>query len=57
MPIGLHRRASIAPDLAEWHPGWLVFRDGCQVGESPAELGVRVDHVSLKPVGQSPRST
>ena len=31
MPIGLQRRASIDPDLAEWHPSWLAFRDGCAV--------------------------
>jgi hypothetical protein len=57
MPIGLHRSASIAPDLAEWHPSWLVFRDSCQVGQSPTKLGVRMDHVGLKPVGLSPLST
>jgi broad specificity phosphatase PhoE len=54
-------QASIDPDLAEWnygsyegltpaaihgqHPGWLVFRDGCPDGESPAEVGERVDRV------------
>jgi len=58
---GLGERASIDPDLAEWnygsyegltpaaihgqHPGWLVFRDGCPEGESPAEVGERVDRV------------
>jgi probable phosphoglycerate mutase len=58
---GLGDRASIDPDLAEWnygsyegltsaaihgqHPGWLVFRDGCPNGESPAEVGERVDRV------------
>ena len=58
---GLDGQASIDPDLAEWnygsyegltsaairlqHPGWLVFRDGCPDGESPAEVGERVDRV------------
>jgi len=58
---GLGGQASIDPDLAEWnygsyegltpaaireqHPGWLVFRDGCPAGESPAEMGERVDRV------------
>jgi probable phosphoglycerate mutase len=58
---GLGGQASIDPDLAEWNygsyegltpaairgrqPGWLVFRDGCPDGESPAEVGERVDRV------------
>jgi len=58
---GLGEQVSIDPDLAEWnygsyeglkpsaireqHPGWLVFRDGCPEGESPAEVGERVDRV------------
>ena len=58
---GLAVQASIDPGLAEWNygsyegltsseihgqnPGWLVFRDGCPDGESPAEGGVRVDRV------------
>jgi probable phosphoglycerate mutase len=58
---GLGGQASIDPDLAEWnygsyegltpaaireqHPDWLVFRDGCPAGESPAEVGERVDRV------------
>jgi probable phosphoglycerate mutase len=58
---GLGGQASIEPDLAEWnygsyegltssaiqgqHPSWLVFRDGCPDGESPAEVGERVDRV------------
>ena len=58
---GLGGQASIDPDLAEWnygdyegltpaaireqHPGWLVFRDGCPDGESPAEVGERLDRV------------
>ncbi len=58
---GLGGQASIDPDLAEWnygayeglttseihakHPDWLVFRDGCPDGESPAQVGERVDRV------------
>ena len=58
---GLAGQASIDPDLAEWNygsyegltpsvirgqnPSWLVFRDGCPDGESPAEVGERVDRV------------
>jgi probable phosphoglycerate mutase len=58
---GLGGQATIDPDLAEWnygsyegltpaaireqHPGWLMFRDGCPAGESPAEMGERVDRV------------
>jgi probable phosphoglycerate mutase len=58
---GLGEQASIDPDLAEWnygsyeglktsaireqHSGWLVFRDGCPEGESPAEVGEQVDRV------------
>jgi len=58
---GFGEQASIDPDLAEWNygsyegltsaairvqqPGWLVFRDGCPKGESPAEVGERVDRV------------
>jgi len=58
---GLSEQASIDPDLAEWnygsyegltstairvlHPGWLVFRDGCPDGESPGQVGERVDRV------------
>jgi broad specificity phosphatase PhoE len=51
---GLGDKAVIVPDLIEWNyakyegltpqqipeiaPGWLVFRDGCQGGESPNKL-------------------
>lgn len=58
---GLGRAAVIDPDLVEWNygkyegltpkqihetaPGWLIFRDGCPGGETPAEVGARVDRV------------
>ena len=58
---GLAARATIDPDVAEWDygryeglttaeierqsPGWLLFRDGCPGGESPAQVGARVDRV------------
>jgi broad specificity phosphatase PhoE len=58
---GLGRTAIIDADLVEWNygeyegltppqihasaPGWLIFRDGCPGGESPAEVGARVDRV------------
>jgi broad specificity phosphatase PhoE len=58
---GLGSGALIDPDLAEWDygayeglttpeilekdPGWELWRDGCPGGESPAEVGARVDRV------------
>jgi len=58
---GLAAQARIEPDLVEWdygayeglttteiqarRPGWMVFRDGCPDGESPAQVGERVDRV------------
>jgi probable phosphoglycerate mutase len=58
---GLAGAAVIEPDLAEWNygryegltpkqihenaPGWLIFRDGCPRGESPEQVGARVDRV------------
>jgi probable phosphoglycerate mutase len=26
-------------------PGWLIFRDGCPGGETPEQIGARVDRV------------
>ena len=58
---GLGARAALEPDLMEWNygdyegltseqihlkrPGWMVFRDGCPGGESPKQIGARVDRV------------
>jgi broad specificity phosphatase PhoE len=58
---GLLERAEIEADLGEWDygsyegltsaeiqrqaPGWIVFRDGCPEGESPAQVGARVDRL------------
>ena len=51
--------AVVDPDLVEWHygsfegkltrqilqerPGWEMFRDGCQEGESPQDVAARAD--------------
>jgi probable phosphoglycerate mutase len=58
---GFGTRAVVAPALSEWRygeyegltnaqirerrPGWNVFRDGCPGGETPHEIGERVDRV------------
>jgi broad specificity phosphatase PhoE len=58
---GLGQRAEIDCDLQEWNygdyegltpkeihakaPEWMLFRDGCPGGESPEDVGVRVDRV------------
>jgi len=58
---GLGERAQLEPDLREWDygdyegltaseidakaPGWFLFRDGCPAGESPEQVGARVDRV------------
>jgi broad specificity phosphatase PhoE len=61
---GFGTGAEILSELVEWNygeyegrrteeiqaerPGWLVFRDGCPGGESPAEVGERADRVVNK---------
>jgi broad specificity phosphatase PhoE len=58
---GLGDGAVIEPDLVEWNygkyegmtpkqinemaDGWLIFRDGCPGGETPGQVGARVDRV------------
>jgi broad specificity phosphatase PhoE len=58
---GLSERAQIDADLCEWNygayegltppkireqsPEWLIFRDGCPGGESPMQIGVRLDRL------------
>jgi broad specificity phosphatase PhoE len=32
-----------SPQIREQRPGWVLWRDGCPGGESPAEIGARVD--------------
>jgi broad specificity phosphatase PhoE len=32
-------------EIVALRPGWIVFRDGCPNGESPAEVGARADRV------------
>ncbi|MGA2868256.1 MAG: histidine phosphatase family protein [Verrucomicrobiota bacterium] len=58
---GFGQVAEVDPDLLEWNygeyeglrsaeiharcPGWLIFRDGCPGGESPAQVADRADRV------------
>ena len=58
---GLSETAILDADLVEWNygeyegmtieqieeaaPGWIIFRDGCPGGESPEQVGERVDRV------------
>jgi len=40
------RYEGLTPDqIQEIAPGWLIFRDGCPGGESPEDVGARVDRV------------
>lgn len=61
---GLGPHASVDPDLLEWNYGdyeglttaqihaqaadWLLFRDGCPGGETPGQIGERVDRMIAK---------
>jgi broad specificity phosphatase PhoE len=58
---GFGQNMAVDPDLAEWNygeyegktpeeihkvrPGWLIFQDGCPGGETPEQVGARVDRV------------
>ena len=58
---GLGTQAEIDPNLMEWNygeyegqtpkdihakaPGWMLFRDGCPGGESPAQVSARADRL------------
>ena len=58
---GLGAQAEVDPNLMEWNygeyegltpkqihakrPGWMLFSDGCPGGESPSQVGARVDQV------------
>jgi probable phosphoglycerate mutase len=58
---GLGDRAEVDANLMEWNygqyegltskqihataPGWMLFNDGCPGGESPAQVGARVDRL------------
>ena len=61
---GLGPQAEVDRDLMEWNygeyegltpkqihakaPGWLLFRDGCPGGETPEQVGVRVDRIIVR---------
>ena len=58
---GLGNRAQVDRDLLEWNygeyegltpsqiharaPGWMLFNDGCPGGESPEQVGARIDRI------------
>lgn len=64
---GLGSRAELRDELMEWDygdyegitsteirardPGWLLWRDGCPGGESPDEVGARVDSLITELLG------
>jgi broad specificity phosphatase PhoE len=61
---GLGAAAVVEPDLMEWNygdyegltpdqihasaPDWMVFRDGCPHGETPAKVSARADRVIVR---------
>lgn len=68
---GLGPRMQIDPDLLEWNygdyegltpaeiersaPGWMIFTDGCPGGETPEQVGARVDRLISKVRAQAGR--
>ena len=70
---GLGERAEIDRDLMEWNygeyegltpeqihaksPGWMLFSDGCPGGESPEQVGTRVDRVIARVVAADGNAT
>lgn len=64
---GLSAGAQVRPDLLEWdygeydglttaeirarRPDWVLWRDGCPGGESPADVGARADRVIAEIAG------
>jgi broad specificity phosphatase PhoE len=66
---GLGDRATIESDLLEWNygrfeglttveiqkeePDWNIFRDGCPGGETPEQVGKRVDRVIARALAAS----
>src|SRR5215470_1672378 len=64
---GLSDKVIVDSNLVEWNygeyegltpehihkvaPGWLIFRDGCPGGETPEQVGVRMDRVIARSRG------
>ena len=68
---GLGRKATVDPDLMEWNygeyegvtadtihatsPDWQIFRDGAPGGETPEQVGARVDRVIARCLAKDAR--